>query len=300
MGVYPYFALICYTSFMDNNKEVKKSLFVRVFEIIMRFVFRFRIPILVIIGLITLFFAWQLRNLQIDAGIFSFTSDVPSSEYVLTPEEAPEGEPLVYELPEELQNIEMPKYGYTYRTEDEKMHVAIPEEFLDNTEYSSFPDGFVVIFSSELMYTPEVLNCISDVMDEMEKIDIVGYCISPFNFVTVEKRGTRLALTPMSPLREGEEWTEETAQIFKSRLENDDMAKNFLYSDDVNTIMLYYRTRSYNAEQQEVLSSVIDPLRDYGRVALNGGSVITNRVTYYIFKDLGLLLTLCFLVILLV
>ncbi len=300
MGVYPYFALICYTSFMDNNKEVKKSLFVRVFEIIMRFVFRFRIPILVIIGLITLFFAWQLRNLQIDAGIFSFTSDVPSSEYVLTPEEAPEGEPLVYELPEELQNIEMPKYGYTYRTEDEKMHVAIPEEFLDNTEYSSFPDGFVVIFSSELMYTPEVLNCISDIMDEMEKIDIVGYCISPFNFVTVEKRGTRLALTPMSPLREGEEWTEETAQVFKSRLENDDMAKNFLYSDDVNTIMLYYRTRSYNAEQQEVLSSVIDPLRDYGRVALNGGSVITNRVTYYIFKDLGLLLTLCFLVILLV
>lgn len=284
---------------MEKN-EVRKSFFVRVFEVIIRYVLRFRIPVLIIIAVLTLFFAWQLKDLQIDAGIFSFTSDVPASEYILTPTEAPEGEPLYYELPDDIKNLELPTYGYTYRDEDEKLHLAIPDEFLDGTEYTSFPDGFVVIFSSELMYTPEVLNCISDVMDEMEKIDIVGYCISPFDFVTVEKKGTRLALVPMSPVQDGEEWTEETAEIFRQRLENDDMAKNFLYSDDVNTIMLYYRTRSYNAEQQEILSSVIDPLRDYGRVALNGGSTITNRVTYYIFKDLGLLLTMCFLVILVV
>ncbi len=282
------------------NPDEKKSLSTRVFEAILGFVLRFRIPVLIILALLTIFFAYHMTKLSIDAGVFSFSSGVPPTTYVLTPSGAPEGGPLVYELPPELQDLELPAYGYMNRSEDEKMELVIPPDMTDGTQYSSFPDGFVVIFSSDILYTPEVLNVISDVMDQMDQIDIVGYCISPFDFVTVEKRGTRLALVPMSPVQDGEEWTEETAEIFRQRLMNDDMAKNFLYSEDVNTIMLYYRTRSYNAEQQEVLSAIIDPLRDYGRVALNGGSVITNRVTYYIFKDLALLLALCFVVILIV
>ena len=104
----------------------------------------------------------------------------------------------------------------------------------------------------------------------------------------------------MSPVQDGEEWTDEAAQVFRERLLNDDMARNYLYSEDGNTIMLYYRTDAYNQAEQDVLNAIVDPLRDYGRVAINGGSTIINRVTYYIFKDLGLLLTLCFIVILLV
>ena len=119
---------------MEKN-EVRKSLFVRIFEVIIKYVLRFRIPVLIVIAALTLFFAWQLKDLQIDAGIFSFTSDVPASEYVLTPAEAPEGEPLYYELPDEIKGIELPTYGYTYRDEDEKLHLAIPDEFLDGTEW---------------------------------------------------------------------------------------------------------------------------------------------------------------------
>ena len=78
------------------------------------------------------------------------------------------------------------------------------------------------------------------------------------------------------------------------------MARNYLYSKDGNTIMLYYRTASYNQAQQDVMNAIIDPLRDYGRVAINGGSTITNRVTYFISQNLGVLLSLCFIVILLV
>ena len=143
-------------------------------------------------------------------------------------------------------------------------------------------------------------NIPSDVMDELETLDVVGPCLSPFDFVTVQKRGTRLALTPISPVQDGEEWTEESAQIFKERLLSDDMARNYLYSEDGNTIMLYYRTGHYNQAEQDVMNAIIDPLRDYGRVAINGGSTITNRVTYFIFKDLGILLSLCLVVILLV
>ena len=54
---------------MENN-NVKKSLFVRVFEVIMRFVLKFRIPVLFLIAAGTVFFIKALFSLQIDANIF--------------------------------------------------------------------------------------------------------------------------------------------------------------------------------------------------------------------------------------
>ena len=284
---------------MDNN-GVKKSLFVRIFEVVIRFILRFRIPVLILIGIITVFFIRALFSLQIDANIFGFSSIAPPAPYVETPQEVLQGEPLVYALPDGYVDFVPEAYGYTERPESEKLNIEIPASMRTGNKAGSYPDGFVVVFSSSLLYTPEVLNLLEDVMSELESLDIVGPCLSPFDFVTVEKRGTRLALTPMSPVTSGEEWTEESARIFHDRLMNDDMARGYLYSDDGNTIMLYYRTAAYNQAQQDVLNSIIDPLRDYGRVAINGGSTITNRVTYFIFKDLGILLSLCFIVILLV
>ena len=284
---------------MDNN-GVKKSLFVRIFEVVIRFILRFRIPVLILIGIITVFFIKALFSLQIDANIFGFSSIAPPAPYVETPQDIPQGEPLVYALPDDYVDFVPDAYGYTERPESEKLNMEIPASMRTGNKTGSYPDGFVVVFSSALLYTPEVLNLLEDIMAELESLDIVGPCLSPFDFVTVEKRGTRLALTPMSPVTSGEEWTEETTAIFHDRLMNDDMARGYLYSDDGNTIMLYYRTAAYNQVQQDVLNSIIDPLRDYGRVAINGGSTITNRVTYFIFKDLGILLSLCFIIILLV
>ena len=280
--------------------KVEKSLFVRIFEVIIRFILKFRIFVLIAIAAVTVFFIYELFSLQIDANIFSFTSGVPPAEFVYTPSKAPNEEPLKYLLPEDFVEFSPPEYGFNERPESEKLHTVIPDNMITGNKPARYPDGFVVIFSSSLLYTPEVLNLLSDVMSELESLDIVGPCLSPFDFVTVEKRGTRLSITPISPISDGEIWTEESAAIFKERLLNDEMARNYLYSEDGNTIMLYYRTASYNQSQQDVLNAIIDPLRDYGRVAINGGSTIINRVTYYIFKDLGVLLSLCFLVILLV
>ena len=284
---------------MEGN-EVKKSLFVRVFEVVIRFILRFRIPVLVLIAIITAFFIKALFSLQIDANIFGFSNIAPPAQHVLTPDQPPAGEPVRYDLPEDHVEFVPEQYGHVERPQEEKLQATIPDSMRQGRDYGSYPDGFVVVFSSSQLYTPTVLNLLEDVMAELESLDIFGPCLSPFDFVTVEKHGTRLALTPMSPVQGGEEWTEETAEIFRQRLLSDDMAKNYLYSEDGNTIMLYYRTASYNQEQQDVLNAIIDPLRDYGRVAINGGSTITNRVTYYIFKDLGILLALCFIVILLV
>ncbi len=283
-----------------NEKELPQSLFINIFEIIIRFILKFRILVLIAIFAITLFFVYQLFSLQIDANIFSFTSGVPPAQQILTPTEAPETPAVYYSLPDDFVKFTPEAYGYAPRPESEKLTVNIPESLLDGTQFSRYNDGFVIIFSSALLYTPEVLNLISDVMEELDSLDIIGPCLSPFDFVTVEKRGSRLAVIPISPISDGEEWTEESAAIFKERLLSDDMARNYLYSEDGNTIMIYYRTASYNQKQQDVLNAIIDPLRDYGKVAINGGSTIINRVTYYIFKDLSILLSLCFIVILLV
>ena len=283
-----------------EEAKVKKTLFVKIFEVIIKYILRFRIFILVAIAALTVFFAYQLLSLRIDANVFSFAAGVPAPEQVITPNKIPDGEPVFFSLPEDYEKFVPEKYGHINRNENEKLYAEIPQYMRQNKNYNSFWDGFVVIFSSELLYTPEVLNLLYDVMAELESLDIVGPCLSPFDFVTVEKHGSRLSIVPMSPVSRGEEWTDETASLLKERLLNDDMARNYLYSEDGNTIMLYYRTRNYNQAEQDVMNAIIDPLRDYGRVAINGGSSITNRVTYYIFKDLGILLALCFIVILLV
>ncbi len=283
-----------------NKNTARDSKIERIFESVIRAILKFRIPILILIAVATAFFVYALFSLQIDANIFGMYTGVPPSVHVLTPSDKPDGPPVYFMFPDDYEEFVPEQYGYTERPESEKLHASIPDYMKQGRTYNSFGDGFVVVFSSSLLYTPEVLNLLYDVMIELESLDKIGSCLSPFDFVTVEKHGSRLTITPMAPVSRGEEWTAESAAIFKERLLNDDMARNYLYSADGDTIMLYYRTEAYTQAEQDVLNAIIDPLRDYGRVAINGGSTIINRVTHYIFNDLGILLSLCFVVILLV
>ena len=158
----------------------------------------------------------------------------------------------------------------------------------------NFYDGYVIIFTSDRMFDPEVLNTIYEVRDNLSKRYEIGPCLSPFDYVTVEKRGTRLSIVPIAPVKQGETWTEEDAELFRERLMNDSVAKNYLYTDDGSTIMIYYRARGLNSESIAELDTLVNPLREYGRVALNGGGLITDAVMKYLNKDLITLLVLCF------
>lgn len=279
---------------MNDDKE-KMMLFTKIFYQLMRFITKFSIPILVLIIALTLFFAYEITNLKIDADVFSFTSGIEENPYVETPQDSPGGEPLTYISPYERQTENI-HYGYSERSEDEKLHAAIPAQ--TGIKPDSYSDGYVVLFTSDILYTPEVLNTIEKVKSDIESLDFVGSCLSPFDFVTAEKVGSRIAVVPMSPLMGGEEWTEESAELFRNRLMNDKIARGYIYSDDGTTMMFYFRTDRYGSEELDLLNAIVDPLRDYGRVSISGSSAITERVTYYIQRDLGLLLTLCFIIIL--
>ena len=267
---------------------------------------------LAIIAIITIICAVLMLRLQLDANVFTYAAAAPPPEIVDTPAEAP-SKPLylrgigeiavrpdkgeVVEVPERTNLIAAEEYdnpgGFTPVE-------PIINEFDGDKSDGSFPDGYVIIFTSDRMFDPEVLNTIYEVRDNLSRRWEIGPCLSPFDYVTVEKKGTRLSIVPIAPVQQGETWTEADAELFRSRLMNDSVAKNYLYSDDGSTIMIYYRARGLNAQSIAELDTLVNPLREYGRVALNGGGLISNAVMNYLNKDLITLLVLCLAVILVV
>ena len=267
---------------------------------------------LAIIAIITIICAVLMLRLQLDANVFTYAAAAPPPEIVDTPAEAP-SKPLylrgigeiavrpdkgkVVEVPERTNLIAAEEYdnpgGFTPVE-------PIINEFDGDKSDGSFPDGYVIIFTSDRMFDTEVLNTIYEVRDSLSRRWEIGPCLSPFDYVTVEKKGTRLSIVPIAPVQQGETWTEEDAEVFRSRLMNDSVAKNYLYSDDGSTIMIYYRARGLNAQSIAELDTLVNPLREYGRVALNGGGLISNAVMNYLNKDLITLLVLCLAVILVV
>ena len=280
------------------------------FERLMASIMKHSVIVLIAIGIITIFFALAIPRLQLDANVFSYAAGAPPSEIVPTPAEAPD-EPLYLNgigtiniKPEKGEVVPIPSRTNSFSEEEfenpggfEPVEMVVNEFDGDKTG-GRFSDGYVIIFSSERMFEPEVLNKIYEVRDNLSKRYEIGQCLSPFDYVTVEKRGTRLSIVPIAPVKQGETWTEEDAEIFYERLMNDDVAKNYLYTDGGHTIMIYYRARGLNATSIAELDTIVNPLREYGRVALNGGGLISNAVMNYLNKDLITLLALCFAIML--
>ena len=267
---------------------------------------------LVIIAIITVICAVLMLRLQLDANVFTYAAAAPPPEIVDSPDQAP-SKPLylrgIGEIaikPEKGEAVEVPERTNLIAAEEyENPGGFVPvepviNEFEGDKSGGNFHDGYVIIFTSDRMFDPEVLNTIYEVRDNLSRRWEIGPCLSPFDYVTVEKKGTRLSIVPISPVQQGETWTEEDAELFRSRLMNDSVAKNYLYSDDGSTIMIYYRARGLNTQSIAELDTLVNPLREYGRVALNGGGLISNAVMNYLNKDLITLLVLCLAVILVV
>ena len=288
----------------NNNYMVK----------IMGFIMKHSAAVLIAILLITVFFFINLFKLQMNADVFAYAAYAPPSEIITTPENKPKERLHVSGIDEDTSAI-YPDRGEVVEV-PERVNSILAEDLSGTSEFSpvepiineyegdkgdgNFYDGYVIIFTSDRMFDPEVLNTIYDVRSNLEKRWEIGTCLSPFDYVTVEKKGSRLSVTPIAPVKPGETWTEEDAAIFRERLMNDSVAKNYLYTDDGSTIMIYYRARDLNQQSIAELDTLVNPLREYGHVALNGGGLINSAVMKYLNRDLITLLILCFAVILIV
>lgn len=285
----------------------------KIIENFMSFIIKHSKIVIAILLIITAFFACQLPKLQIDANIFGFSSAAKAPEFIETPNEKPSEQLFLKKIgkiniaPEHGEVVEINRTENSFSEEEYVNPIEyVEKEVLPYTwpegrnDSQGYWDGYVIVFSSANMFTPEVLNTLFEVRDRLSERWEIGPCLSAFDYVTVEKKGTRLSIVPISPVQDGEVWTQEAADLFKERLMNDSVAKDYLYSSDGTTIMLYYRARGLNETSIAELDDIVNPLRQYGRVALNGGGLLTNAVYKYLNKDLITLLVLCFIVILIV
>ncbi len=168
----------------------------------------------------------------------------------------------------------------------------------DDYPYSS---SYLVMVEANDLYTAEKLTLIEKTMADLSATKELSASSSVLNFVTLEKRGTRLMSVPFAPNQGRSLWTEEEASLLKERVEKDPIIKNYLVSEDMKNMLFSFQTSSFSDERELELSAMMDDLRSAGiQVYINGGSVISNRLMHYLGRDLKALLGLCALAILLV
>jgi len=174
----------------------------------------------------------------------------------------------------------------------------VPEEDEDDYPYTA---SYLVMVEGEDLYTAENLTRIEKVMAALSDTKELSESSSLLNFVTLEKRGTRLMSVPFAPNQGRALWTDEEAALLKSRVEKDPIIKNYLVSEDMNSMLFSFQTSPLSEARELELASMLDDLRDAGlQVYINGSSVISNRLMFYLGRDLKALLGLCALAILLV
>lgn len=163
------------------------------------------------------------------------------------------------------------------------------------------PSNYIIMLEAENLFTADNLNVIMSCIDKIAAQPEISEPSSVLDFVTFEKRGTRLATVPMSPNNDNDAWSDEEAAILKERIQKDPIIKYYLVGEDGNSIMFQFAASSFSAEKEEELSRMLDPIRERDiDVYVNGGSVIAVKILGYLVHDLVTLIGLCLLMILIV
>lgn len=177
-------------------------------------------------------------------------------------------------------------------------------EFVEGEEHAEdydHPSNYIIMLEAENLYTADNLNQIMMCIDKVAAFPEISEPQSVLDFVTFEKRGTRLATVPISPNMDGDAWTEEEAAILEERIKNDPIIKYYLVGEDGNSIMFQFAASGFDAATEAELSEILEPLRERDiDVYINGGAVMTVKILDYLIHDLVTLIGLCLLMILIV
>nr|WP_321262975.1 efflux RND transporter permease subunit [uncultured Sphaerochaeta sp.] len=248
---------------------------------------------LVLVLLVTVFFGYHAAHLQLDADYVTLMneSETPS---LYQGGEGPYVPPVQGSL---VEDITIPE---TMQLETDMLGNHLIADISASTpeEEPPYTTTYLVLVESENLFEADTLNIISTTMEHLDATEYLGNKFSVLDFVTLEKKGTRLISVPFSSQ---DEWDEADAQILRQRLEKDPIVKNYLVSDDLRGMLFSFDSIALTPDQERELSAMMDPLREEGMaVHINGGAVITNLLIKYLSRDLSILLTLCFIAILIV
>ena len=170
----------------------------------------------------------------------------------------------------------------------------LKEEEAEENEYST---TYMLLIESPSLYTAKSLTLISQTLAELEETGYLTGRFSLFDFVTLEKKGTRLLSVPFA----SSNWSDEDAALLEERVKSDPMVKNYLVSEDLHGLFVNFEALPLTPQMEEELLEIVQVLTKNGmRVSVNGAAVITNVLMRYLSRDLALILTLCLLAILVV
>ena len=185
--------------------------------------------------------------------------------------------------------------------------VADPEieqlkaEYANSGEESKYSQDLYFMITDDNLYTAETFNKIDKVLSTLSSYDEIGDPVSALSMVTVVKKGTRLAVEPMTKHQMGDTWTQDEVDAFKESLANDDVMQNLLVTNDGKTLMFYFQSNSFSTD---FTNYVIDTVHELDSVcedvALGGSATLSLSMNKYLFSDLTNLLLLGFLVILVI
>lgn len=262
---------------------------------ILDFISRHAKMTLFVIILITLFFLYQAMGIGLNASYGAF---MPWGEYADTYQGGVEGQkPVLAKADIEcldaydvLPITTVPPSGYASAVTD------LTGQELPDYEYDT---NYLVLIKGDI-YAPEALTVIEQCIGELENTRELSDSFSVLDFVTVEKKGTRLATVPMAPAHP-DGWNEENAAVFRDRVMNDPVTEYYLVGGGKSSLYFDFRISTVSNARLEELSAMLDPVRELGlQVIINGGEVINHKVMEYLQKDLFTLIGLCLAVILVV
>lgn len=250
---------------------------------------------LIVILLITAFFLYHAAFLHLDADYNSLMNETGkgvsyqggSGEYI-----GQQGSALVESIIPETMVLDTTALG-SHLVASAEVEPPMPE---DNLAYST---SYLVMVESPALFEAETLNRITTVMQKLTDTGYLSKSFSVLDFVTFEKKGSRLVTVPFGSSSMQNKWTEEQAQLLKQRIENDPLVKNYLVSENLDAMLFSFESFALTHQMEAELSNLLDELREADiTVSINGGAIITNRLMHYLGRDLSILLSLCFIAIL--
>lgn len=250
---------------------------------------------LIVILLITAFFLYHAAFLHLDADYNSLMNETGkgvsyrggSGEYI-----GQQGSALVESIIPETMVLDTTSLG-SHLVASAEVEPPLPE---DNLAYST---SYLVMVESPALFEAETLNRITTVMQKLTDTGYLSKSFSVLDFVTFEKKGSRLVTVPFGSSSIQNNWTEEQAQLLKQRIENDPLVKNYLVSENLDAMLFSFESFALTHQMEAELSNLLDELREADiTVSINGGAIITNRLMHYLGRDLSILLSLCFIAIL--
>lgn len=180
---------------------------------------------------------------------------------------------------------------------------AIKREIWGDSNDSEYPENIYFLAEGDRIFEPETLTAIDKVRKQLKDIPQIGPELSPFSFVTIAKKGTRISTVPLDTHQSDDPWTEQEAQTLKDRIADDDMVRGLLTTLDGKGLLFYFSMKSLGGQQQAIdreISRIVHELDPYVTVKVLGSTFFNDRLNVYLTKNLFQLLGLCLMVILVI